>query len=238
MYFNKKLCLLFLLFVSCNAFWAITCNKNQSVVIDIDGNTYKTIKIGNQWWMAENLNVTHYRNGDPIPQITNNFEWVISSAGVYCVYDNNKNYADTYGYLYNWYAIYDNRKIAPEGWHVPTDDDWKELEMYLGMSKSDADKIGYRGTNEGGQLKKNGTAQWKSPNVGATNKSRFSALPGGERDHIAGNYRSIRFFANFWSSTENGHDRAWHRSLDINNATSFRRDCNKHFGCSVRCVKD
>ena len=160
-----------------------TNTSNSETVTDIDGNTYKTVKIGNQIWMAENLKVTHYRNGDIIPNVTNNFEWAYLSTGAWCVHDNDGSYANTYGYLYNWYAVNDIRNIAPEGWHVPTDEEWKELEMYLGMSQTEADDTGYRGTNEGGKLKEAGTTHWETPNTGATNETGFSALPGGCRSN-------------------------------------------------------
>jgi uncharacterized protein (TIGR02145 family) len=125
----------------------------SNTVIDIDGNTYQAIKIGDQWWMAENLKVTHYRNGDPIPNVTDSTEWSNLATEAYCVYENDESIAETYGYLYNWYVVNDSRNIAPEGWHVPTDEEWKELEMFLGMSQSEANGTGWRGTDEGGKLK-------------------------------------------------------------------------------------
>jgi len=120
-------------------------------VTDIDGNIYKTIRIGNQEWMTENLKVTHYRNGDPLPNLKNNSDWVSACNGAWCLYNNESN-SDIYGKLYNWYAVNDSRGLAPEGWHVPTDDEIKELEMYLGMSQEEADDTGWRGTNEGCKL--------------------------------------------------------------------------------------
>jgi uncharacterized protein (TIGR02145 family) len=171
-------------------------------VTDIDGNVYQTVKIGGQWWMAENLKVTHYRNGEAIPNITSNSEWAGLSSGAYCAYDNNNSNIATYGLLYNWYTVVDSRNIAPAGWHVPTDEEWKQLEIYLGMSQSDADKPGLRGSDEGGKLKETGTAHWHSPNIGATNSSGFSALPGGCRDfNFTGAYEGMGELGNWWSST-------------------------------------
>lgn len=100
------------------------CQLETGKVTDIDGNTYKTVKIGNQWWIAENLKVTHYRNGDAIPEVTDNEQWKNLNSGAYCAYDNNESNAAVYGYLYNWYAMNDSRNIAPEGWYVPSDEEW------------------------------------------------------------------------------------------------------------------
>ena len=103
-------------------------------VTDIDGNLYYTVKIGEQWWMLENLRVTHYRNGDAIPNVTDDAEWEGLSTGAYCDYDNDPANVATYGRLYNWYAVGDSRNIAPAGWHVPSDDEWQTLVDYLGGS--------------------------------------------------------------------------------------------------------
>jgi uncharacterized protein (TIGR02145 family) len=183
-------------------------------VTDIGGNVYQTIKIGDQWWMMENLKVTHYRNGDPIPHVTDGGTWKGLSTGAYCNYGNDPGNVETYGRLYNWYAVDDSRSIAPEGWHVPTDEEWKQLEMYLGMSQGQADDTGWRGTNEGGKLKETGTTHWQSPNTGATNESGFSALPGGYRGYD-GYFYTMGFTANFWSSTELYSYLAWHRYLSF-----------------------
>ena len=107
----------------------------------------------------------------------------------------------TYGRLYNWYAVADSRNIAPTGWHVPSDAEWKQLEMYLGMSQSEADGLAVRGTTEGGKMKEAGTTHWLNPNTGATNESGFSGLPGGYRGYN-GSYYGIGGIADFWSSTE------------------------------------
>jgi len=209
-----------------------------TVVTDIDGNTYNTIKIGNQWWMVENLKVTHYRNGDAIPNVASNTEWSNLSTGAYCTYDNNESNAVVYGRLYNWYAVDDSRNIAPAGWHVPTDDEWKELEMYLGMSQSEADDSQWRGTNEGGKLKEAGYAHWNSPNTGATNESGFTALPGGYRDFFNGYYSNMGLNATFWSSTEGGINDAWFRRLHCTHSEVDRFSFSKRHGFSVRCVMD
>jgi len=145
----------------------------------------------------------------------------------------------TYGRLYNWYAVDDSRKIAPEGWHVPTDEEWKQLELYLGMSQTDADdQGGWRGTDEGGKLKESGTTHWISPNTGATNESGFSALPGGLRRYNGDYHSSLGIDAYFWPSTESGAGQAWWRGLSCSSPKVYRSFSVKLNGFSVRCVRD
>jgi uncharacterized protein (TIGR02145 family) len=213
------------------------CGETTGTITDIDGNVYLTIKIGNQWWMMENLKVTHYRNGDPIPNVTDAGTWSGLTTGAYCEYNNDPGNVATYGRLYNWYAVDDSRNITPEGWHVPTDAEWKQLEMYLGMSQAEADGTGWRGTDEGGKLKEAGTTHWSSPNTGATNESGFTALPGGYRYGV-GNFYDMGDYAYFWSSTEYGSYYAWYRSLSFNNSRVYRYRTNKQGGFSLRCVRD
>jgi len=212
------------------------CGQITGIVIDMDGNVYQTIKIGDQWWMTENLKVTHYRNGDPIPNITANYEWADLTSGAYCNFSNSEGNGDIYGRLYNWYAVNDDRNIAPEGWHVPSDAEWKQLEMYIGMSQAEADGTDWRGTDEGGKLKEAGEIHWYSPNTGATNESGFNALPGGRREE-SGNFQSIalHYFGIFWSSTN---DQTWCRGLTHNQAQINRFIGDKNLGNSLRCVKD
>ena len=210
---------------------------STGTVTDYDGNVYQTVKIGDQWWMAENLKVIHYRNGDSLPNVTDGGTWTYLTSGAYCAYGNDANNVAVYGRLYNWYAVVDSRGIAPQGWHVPTDDDWKQLEMYLGMSQADADLIGQRGTDEGDKLKEAGTSHWNSPNTGATNETGFSALPGGHR-YSNGNFFNLGAYANFWSSTEGTSNYVLDRLLIVNYSGISRYQDDKRFGYSVRCVKD
>jgi len=207
-------------------------------VTDIKDNNYKIVRIGNQVWMAENLKVTHYRNGDPIPTGLSSSSWKKTKSGAYAVYGNEKSNADTYGYSYNWYAVDDSRGLAPEGWHIPTDDEWKKMELHLGKSQSEADDVGVRGTNEGGKLKEDGTTHWASPNTGATNENDFTALPGGYRASNNGNYYDLGVNGYFWSSTEYGSYYAWYRKLNYNNSEVSRYNHGKGSGFSVRCVRD
>ena len=207
-------------------------------VTDIDGYVYQTIKIGNQWWMAENLKAIHYRNGDAIPHVTDNGDWEGLTTGAYCEYDNVVNDVATYGRLYNWYAVADSRTIAPAGWHVPSDDEWKQLEMYLGMSQAKADSTGWRGTDEGGKLKETGTTHWSGLNTDATNESGFTALPGGYRSSDGSHFGAMGTSAYFWLSTEVDYHHAWDRCLGRYYLEIGRYHDTKRFGFSVRCVRD
>lgn len=214
--------------------------STKSTVTDIDGNVYKTVKIGNQWWMAENLKVTRYRNGDPIPNVTDYSQWMNLTTGAQCAYGNKPANADIYGLLYNWYAVSDSRNIAPAGWHVPTDEEWKQLEMALGMSRSQADGTGRRGTNEGSKLAGNASL-WQDgdlENNSAFGTSGLSALPGGCRFHNDGHFYNMRVRAYFWSSTENSSNTALFRTLFYGETDVSRNDYGKGTGFSVRCVKD
>ncbi len=213
--------------------------KNR--VRDIDGNTYKTVRIGNQIWMAENLNVSHYRNGDPIPQVQDTVKWTNLTTGAWCYYENNAANGYVYGKLYNWYAVNDPRGLAPKGWHVPKDGDWTVLERFLGMSRNDAEKTGRRGSI-GGKLKETGTMHWRSPNGGATNETGFTALAGGFRPPkgliSTGGFYFIGSLAYFWSSSENPDDHAWYRHLNAGDAGITRDLGHKRYGMSVRCVRN
>jgi len=225
----------------------LTTTTNQILIIfniiewdsmtDQDGNVYKTVKIGNQWWMAENLKVTHYRNGDPITNVTDDTVWANLSEGAYCAYENNESYADTFGYLYNWYAVNDNRNIAPQGWHVSTDYNWQELEIYLGMDQSEANSDRDRGTDEGGKLKETGTIHWNSPNTGATNESGFTALPAGER-HPRGSFYQQYKIAFFWTATDKLVGHAYNRYMTHDESYITRGAYPKELGFSIRLVRD
>jgi len=207
---------------------------NSTPITDIDGNTYQTIKLGNQYWMSENLKTSRYRNGDPIPTGLSNSDWAITVDGAYAFYDNDPANDDVYGKLYNWYATVDTRGLCPAGWHVATDDDWTELSNHI-MSYN------YIYSEVGGTLKMTGTSLWELPNTGATNSSGFSAKPGGWMENV-NNYNSTAkgYAATFWTSTEFSSETAFIRNLRNNSGELWRFNNNikKQFGASIRCVKD
>lgn len=220
-----------------------------TTVTDIDGNEYQTVMIGNQWWMAENLKVSRYLNGDAIPTNLSNSEWKNTTSGAFTIYphgnvdgiNSNEEMVAAYGKLYNWYAVDDDRGLCPEGWRVPSDNNWKQLEMYLGMSQEDANNIGWRGASVGGKLKSTRTEsdphpRWSSPNEGATNESGFSGLPGGRRDFSSG-FSAIGNTGYWWSSTERSLSLVWFRFLGYDGSSVFRYDFYKYFGYSVRCFR-
>jgi uncharacterized protein (TIGR02145 family) len=202
----------------------------QDSVTDIDGNVYKTVKIGSQIWMAENLKVTHYRNGEDIPNVAEGAAWLDLSKGAYCNYSDNVANVATYGRLYNWYAVVDCRSIAPIGWHVPTDIEWQMLIDYLGGEAV-----------AGGKMKEAGTTRWWGaiiPDTGATNESGFTALPGGCRGN-EGYFKNLGDSAAFWASTESNRCCAWNRFLSSDHPRVNRyHGYYKEAGFSVRCVKD
>lgn len=199
---------------------------STSSVTDIDGNTYKTVKIGSQWWMAENLKVTHYRNGDAITNVTDSATWGALTTEAYCDYNNNVSNVATYGRLYNGYAVSDSRIIAPTGWHVATDAEWQALVDFMG-----GDAIA------GGKLKEAWTTHWTSPNVGATNECGFNALPGGFRFN-SGQFYGIQAHGNFWTSTLASSVTAWYRFVHCTNSEVAHFTSGLTAGFSVRCVKD
>ncbi len=214
----------------------------EGSVSDIDGNEYKTIRIGNQVWMAENLRATHYQNGDEIRSgAIDKSKWHRLSVGAIASPDGDIKKVTTYGRLYNWHAVSDLRNIAPKGWHIPTDGEWKELELFLGM---DSDEIGddkiygekFRGTNEGEKLKV-GVA-WVGKN--GTNQHGFSALPAGLKTEY-GDYESLGLDALFWSSsvTDSGQFvKAIYRRLKANKKSIGRGIMSAEAGMSIRCIKD
>ena len=176
---------------------------------DIEGNIYKTIKIGNQWWMAENLKVTHYRNGDSIPNLTDSFLWFQITTGAFCNYGNDENNVALYGRLYNWFAVGDSRNIAPDGWHVPSDAEWQTLVDYLGGE-----------TVAGGKMKEAGLEHWFYPNEGATNESNFNALPSGGRVNLTED-KHMGDYTSFWSMTKCEDKFAYIRLLSFRYSRNF-----------------
>ena len=196
-------------------------------VTDIDGNTYRTIVIGQQEWMAENLNVSRYSNGDLIPNITDNGQWQSSTNAAWCDYNNSVAAECPYGKLYKWYVTVDNRNVCPAGWHVPSDQEWFVLMNFLGGEPI-----------AGGKLKS--MNYFYGPNFGATNETGFSGIGGGIRSNY-GNFADSGWAGYYWSSTENGSSgttNAWARMLEKDNSYLSRIWWPKPFGLSIRCIKD
>jgi uncharacterized protein (TIGR02145 family) len=198
---------------------------STSTCIDYDGNAYPTFQIGTQVWMAENLRVTHYRNGDAIPNVTDNAAWDVLTTGAYCWYGNDQGTNAKFGALYNWYAVDDSRGLCPDGWHEPADAEWSTLTNHLGGQ-----------TVAGGKMK-SVPALWSSPNTDATNSSGFSGLPGGYRD-IGVGFDGIGLYGFWWPSTEYSFENAWYWRLYYNSPGVNRSSYFKELGFSVRCLRD
>ena len=215
----------------------ISCNKddneNKSTVTDVDGNVYHTVTIGNQTWMKENLKVTHYRNGEPIP-LKDCGHWGANEDPAFCYLNDNTANESIYGLLYNWYAVNDSRNIAPVGWHIPSNTEWQNL----------IDNVGGQQI-AGGNLKEKGTSHWKAPNEGATDAYGFTALPGG--------YLDLTSSTDCFQIKPGTDALFWTINNDIANpATAYVRGMAYDVpgisdpstlvfastGCSVRCVKD
>lgn len=191
----------------------------------MDGNIYKTVTIGSQIWLKENLKTTKYKNGDPIPEVTNGTQWQNLTSGAYCNYDNDPGYTNTYGLLYNWYAVNDPKNIRPAGWHVPSDSEWTTLIDILG------------GENvAGGKMKEKGTAHWISPNTGAEDTYNFTARPAGFR--MGGTFNQPGYYSTWWTSTQKNLEDAWIINLVNSKTQSYLEYAYKADGFSVRCIKD
>ena len=209
-----------------------------------DGYTYDLVAIGDQCWFAENLRNEHYANGDAIPGGLSNEEWSTTINGAVTVYgegtsnvghgssDEIANLA-AYGRLYNWYAVDDARGLCPSGWHVPTDGEFMTLEMELGMSESEANSQGWRGTDQGTQMK---SSPEDDPSWNGTNLSGLSCSPAGYRYALGGEFGLESAFR-YWSSTLYG-GRSWSRRLEYSEDRIYRIDGNHNAGMSVRCIKD
>lgn len=216
-----------------------------------DGQEYPIVAIGEQIWMAENLRADKYNDGTAIPKATKEEEWPnLSSDGkAFCWYGFVEDIHYPYGALYNWEAAMNGagssdyvpsgvQGVCPTEWHLPSDEEWKIMEMYLGMSRADADSDDNRGTDEGGKLKEAGTEHWMNPNVGATNVTRFTALPSSQV-HPDGRHYLDNRVAFFWTTTRTF---SWEAAYDRyiwNYYQQISRDADDlTFGFAVRCVKD
>lgn len=198
---------------------------HNEVVKDVDGNEYHTVIIGNQTWMVENLKVTKYHDGTAIPLVESNSDWWNRTTAAYSWNENDEaKYKDSYGALYNWYAV-KTGKLCPTGWHVPTDAEWTGLIRYLGGESVAGDK-----------LKETGTSHWRPPNTESSNETGFTAIPGGLR--YFGGFYPTGINGTWWSSTEYSTFNAWYRTMDYKFSSVDKYYYNKSTGFSVRCVRD
>lgn len=228
----------------------VSFNTNPDMLTDYDGNNYQTVIIGNQTWMSENLKVTHYADGTAIPLVENTSFWdnLTQTDKAYCWNDNNAGTGNIYGGLYTWAGATNGegssssnpsgvQGVCPTGWHLPSDAEWKQLEMFLGMDQTQADAEGWRGSSEGGKIKESGTTHWNSPNTDATNESGFSALPAGHR-YDYGTFENVGNGTRFWSSENSTATSSWARSLSYSIGEIYRSSYRNDNGFSVRCVKN
>ncbi len=199
------------------------CHKNS--VKDVDGNVYKTVTIGKQVWMAENLKTTKLNDGSGIPLVTEYDSWLKMKFPAYCWYENDSSNKYEWGAFYNWYTVNTN-KLCPTGWHVPTYEDWQTL-------KNNSKLPG----NAGGELKEAGTSHWKTPNTGANNSSGFDALPGGYRSYN-GTFNYIRIAGYWWSSSKASDEHVYFMNLQYKSGLMNIYYSEKQNGFCVRCLKN
>jgi uncharacterized protein (TIGR02145 family) len=215
-----------------------SCKKNNDMeisVTDIDGNVYHIVTIGTQEWMKENLKTTKYNDGTAIREITDNYEWAALRTPAYCWYNNDAAaYKSTYGALYNWYVVSSEsnggKNVCPSGWHVPTLGEWETLKTYLGGIDV-----------AGAKLKETGTTHWATPNIGATNETGFTALPGGCRLYY-GYYFDVGSYGSWWTSTDYSspiEDDAYFQGMNYSDTFVHKGlTHHKEYGFSVRCLKN
>ena len=220
-----------------------TCNCADCIDTercDCDGNVYETVQIGDQLWMAENLKTTRYNDSSEITHITNNGDWGSYDEGQFGVYNNVSSNAEIYGNLYNFAVVDDSRGVCPEGFHVPSDDEWMILTDFIAPEGIES----WGNSISGGKMKEciEGSCPeseyWASPNTGATNESGFNGIPSGDRGYDSGSYDNMGYYGNFWSSSELGSTNAWYRKLDCNNSSVYQYAQVKQNGFSIRCLGD
>ena len=224
---NISLLLVFSFFTGCNSKMEIEEKGEQ--IKDVDGNSYNTVQIGNQVWMAEDLKTTHYNDGSPIPMVEDYEEWANLTLPAYCWYNNDSLNADKFGALYNWYVV-ETEKLCPAGWHVPSDEEWIALETALGGAEI-----------AGGALKEVGTLHWKTPNTEASNISGYAARPGGYRSYN-GTFNLMRTSGYWWSTSQKSwygsEPKVLYRYMKYDDRALPRHIAEKTNGFSVRCVKN
>jgi uncharacterized protein (TIGR02145 family) len=225
--FDKALPFIVMLFALLNSITLIAQKKAGSVK-DVDGNVYKTVSIGDQVWMAENLRTTKLNDGTAIINETDMTKWVHATAPAYCWLNNDEKMKTVYGAMYNWHAV-NTGNLCPAGWRVATDDDWTKLTELLGGIEV-----------AGGKLKDSGTGKWVSPNSGATNETGFSAIPAGYRYGYfwgQGTFYEMGLNGYYWTGTVCTDTHSWSRTMNANNTKVYRSIFVKNNGFSVRCIK-
>jgi uncharacterized protein (TIGR02145 family) len=214
-----------------------TCGDQIS---DIDGNTYNTVQIGNQCWMKENLKTATYRNGTPIPNVTNSSNWTSLSTGAYAWYDNDINWKDKYGALYNWYAVVDPIGLCPEGWHVPSHIEWTALTTFIGGASSpNGNKLkSCRMVNSplGGDCNTSEHPRWNQGFL-ATDDYGFSGLPGGLRNET-GLFYPVGYYGSWWTTSGYSATESYYRGLGWDHGSFTEWYFHRRGGLSVRCLKD
>jgi uncharacterized protein (TIGR02145 family) len=203
-------------------------------VNDVDGNTYKTVKIGEQWWMCQNLNVKHFNDGSEIPFVENGEQntWSNATEPAYSFINDS-----IYGCFYNNFAVQDVRKLAPAGWHIPSDEEWKTLEKTIGMSENQASSLAWRGTNEAELLLIKKSAGWPNGTLPyGLDSYSFNILPAGCRLHNG--ELTTGFNAFFWTATSSANGQGFYRYFDYQKKNIFRQTTYPQYGMSIRCVKD
>ena len=200
--------------------------------LEYQGYDYETVLIGGQCWFAENLRAENYENGNEILSNLSDSEWSSTTSGAMAVYGETPSNFETYGRLYNWYAVDDSRGVCPSGWHVPTDSEWITMEMALGMSEGDANSTGFRGSDQGIQMKT--TYGWYNDGNGA-NSCGFGGLPGGDKANGGGFY--FIGLKGVWWSSSSAFGGAWYRALLGSESKVQRDNWPREIGLSVRCIK-
>ena len=221
-----------ILLVSVSAiFMLMSCSKNPNG----NGGNTTTVTICNQVWMVKNLDVSTYRNGDTIPNVTDPTQWNNLTTGAWCYSANSSEYGAIYGKLYNWYAVNDSRGLAPAGWHIPSDGEWNKLVKCLDPTADTSGTVTKQSTTAGDAMKEAGSIHWVGFSF-ATNSSGFTGLPGGGRSTLNG--YGLGYYGNWWSSTKDITDGiAWPRGLDGTSGVIRWPEPEKS-GFSVRCIKD